>query len=340
MEEIPQPEPKPPLRVGITYNLKKDVKSDVLDQEAEYDSIETVLAIKDVLEGVDCKVELVEADEHLLSKLADSKFDIVYNIAEGHGDRGREAQVPAILSFLGIPFTGSDETTLGIALDKALAKRLVASYHIRTPNYQVFSAPDQKLKRNFRFPAIVKPNAEGSGKGISDISIVFDAAQLYKLLEANMSMYKQEMLVEEYISGREFTVGVVGNGNDVQVFTPMEIVYLNKENPYNIYSYSVKQNFKKHVKYECPASINREINQEMMNTSRRIYEALACKDCARIDFRLSDDNKLYFIEINPLPGLAPGYSDFPILAEFCSVDYASLVRRIFASALKRHGLDS
>jgi D-alanine-D-alanine ligase len=147
------------------------------------------------------------------------------------------------------------------------------------------------------------------------------------------------MLVEEYIGGREFTVGIVGNGEDLRVFPPMEIVYLEKKNQFNIYSYNVKQNYKKLIRYDCPAALDADTEAEMMNTARKIYEILDCKDFARMDFRLSEDGLLYFIEINPLPGLAPGYSDFPMLAEFNGVDYASLVRSILKSALKRHGLN-
>ncbi len=338
MEEIPKSDSVPPLRVGLTYNLKKGIKSDVVDNEAEYDNIETVLAIKSALEAGNCCVELFEATEELPAKLTKSPVDIVFNIAEGSQGRGREAQVPAILNFMRIPFTGSDETTLCIALDKALAKRILATYHIRTPRYRVISKDQQKWSGGFTFPAIVKPNAEGSSKGISDVAVVFDMRELRSLVSQNISLYKQDMLVEEYIHGREFTVGVVGNGSELLVFSPMEIRYLDQKNEYNIYSYTVKQNYKKLIRYECPAVISPEIEAEIMHTARKVYDILACRDFARMDFRLSPDGKLYFIEINPLPGLAPGYSDFPMIAEFCGMDYASLVQRLLSSALKRYGL--
>lgn len=325
--------------VGLTYNLKKNLTSDVADYEAEYDNIETVLAIKEALLQGNYKVELMEATEELPSKLANHTVDIVFNIAEGIQGRGREAQVPAILNFFKIPFTGSDETTLCIALDKALTKRILSTYHIRTPKYRVILKEQQKWSGSFLFPAIVKPNAEGSSKGISDVAIVTDMQELRNLVSKNINLYKQDMLVEEYISGREFTVGIIGNGNDLKVFPPMEIVYLDQENQYNIYSYSVKQNYKKLIKYECPAAISKEIEAEMVNTAKKIYEILDCKDFSRIDFRLSKEGKIYFIEINPLPGLAPGYSDFPMIAEFNGIDYVSFVCKILDSALKRYGLN-
>lgn len=337
MEESSQP-PCPP-RIGLTYNLKKNVVSDVVDNEAEYDNIETVLAIKNALEGTGLEVQLMEATEELPLKLAQHNVDIVFNIAEGIQGRGREGQVPAILNFYRMPFTGSDETTLCIALDKALTKRLLATYHIRTPKYFVVSKEHKRISRNINFPVIVKPNAEGSSKGISDIAIAADLSELRSLLDYNIKAYKQDMLVEEYIHGREFTVGVLGNGGDMRVFPPMEIVYLDKNSKYSIYSFNVKKDYKRLIKYECPANINREIESEMMDMARKIYDILECRDFSRIDFRLSEDGKPYFIEINPLPGLAPGYSDFPMLAEFNGMDYESLVCGVLASALKRYGFD-
>lgn len=328
-----------PLRIGLTFNLKKNTVTDVEDEEAEYDSVDTVFAIKNALEGDNCYVTLLEATEELPTKLNENKPDIVFNIAEGIGGRGREAQIPAILNMFGIPFTGSDETTLCIALDKALTKRLLSTYHVRTPKYQVISKNSVKTNLSIKFPVIVKPNAEGSSKGISDAAIVSNKEELNKLIKTNMSMYKQDMLVEEYIAGREFTVGILGNGHDLKVFPPMEIVYIDKQNKYNIYSYQVKKDYKKLIQYECPAKLDRETEATMLKVARRVYEALNCRDFARIDFRMSEEGQIYFIEINPLPGLAPGYSDFPMIAEFNGMDYDSLVREILRNALKRHSLN-
>ncbi|WP_313131185.1 D-alanine--D-alanine ligase family protein [Anaerocolumna sp.] len=357
MDNIPVDESSHPLRVGLTYNLKKNASENVAeneapDMEAEYDSMETVLAIKNALESDDCRIELLEATEDLPLKLAKHDIDIVFNIAEGIQGRGREAEIPAIMNFYKIPYTGSDETTLCLALDKALTKRVLETYQIRTPKYFVISKDETKFNDSFTFPAIVKPNAEGSSKGISDVAIVSNPSELKSLISKNISLYHQDMLVEEYIGGREFTVGILGNGSELRVFPPMEIVYLDQQTPFNIYSYNVKQNYKELIRYECPAAISKEIETEMVQTAKKIYEVLQCKDFARIDFRLSqreiprsenpqtrnsNSEKIYFIEINPLPGLAPGYSDFPMIAEFNGMNYNTLVRSILNSALKRHG---
>ncbi len=339
MEDDAKPEPGPTLRVGLTYNLKKHISSHVADAEAEYDSIETVHAIREAIEDDHCRVELMEADETLPERLAKHTVDIVFNIAEGIQGRGREAEVPALCNMLRIPFTGSDETTLCIALDKALTKRILSTYHVRTPKYRVIGKGEPRTG-GFAFPAIVKPNAEGSSKGISDVAIVTDRKTLRALVEKNIRDYGQDMLVEEYIPGREFTVGIVGNGADMHVFPPMEIIYLDKETEYNIYSFTVKQNYEKLIRYKSPADIDAQTEAEMVRTARKVYNALQCRDFARMDFRLAPDGKLHFIEINPLPGLAPGYSDFPMLAKFNGTDYKTLVRSVLKAALKRYNINS
>lgn len=325
-------------RVGLAFNLKKGIQSGVEDMEAEYDSIDTVMAIKNALESIGCQVELLEAAHSFLDKLREAHVDIVFNIAEGLSGRGREAHIPAILNFLGIPFTGSDETTLCIALDKALTKRLLTSFRILTPKHQLMSHEGERIRHDLKFPLIVKPNAEGSSKGISNMAVVDDMEQLKHLLERNFQMYGQPMLIEEFIPGREFTVGVIGNGSEARVFTPMEIVYKEDQDGRNIYSFEVKKDYKRYVEYVCPPNLSPELQEKLMDIASKVYRVLQCRDFARMDFRMSNDNKFYFIEINPLPGLAPGYSDYPMIAEFCGVDYNTVIKMILNSALKRYGM--
>ena len=327
----------PLLAVGITYNLKKGVISDAEDIEAEYDSVDTIDAIADVFRSVGIRVEYIEADADIVEKIKKAKVDIVFNIAEGANGRGREAQIPAILSFLGIPYSGSDETTLAIALDKAITKRYLSTYHILTPDYQLVTTPNFQLDPSLQFPLIVKPNYEGSGKGISDLAVVDDLESLNCVITKNFKLYGQPMLIEQFIQGREFTVGILGNGNDTKVFEPMEIRYLKQERENRIYSYNVKINYKKYVEYVCPPQLDASTLEYMKNIALEIYNALECKDFSRIDFRLSEEGDIHFIEINPLPGLAPGYSDYPMLAEFCGTGYKELVLGVLNSALKRYG---
>ena len=337
--ETTDPLPLPYYVVGLTYNLKKGIKSDVEDIEAEYDNIDTVHAIKEALEQLNCKVELLEADVGIFKDLLEKKIDIVFNIAEGIYGRGREAQIPAILNFLKIPFTGSDETSLCISLDKALSKRILSTYGIRTPGYQLVFNINTGIDSNLRFPLIVKPNAEGSSKGISDCAVVCSMQELQQQLEKNFEMYNQTMLLEEFIYGREFTVGIVDNGEDTVVFPPMEIIYRNKEQKHNIYSFNVKKNYKEYIEYSCPALLENGLKSRLIDAAKKIYNILECKDFSRVDFRLSEQGEIHFIEINPLPGLAPGYSDYPMIAEFKGIGYKSIIKMVLNSALKRHDME-
>jgi D-alanine-D-alanine ligase len=336
-DDVPLQPPGP--RVGIVYNLKKGIYGQAPDAEAEYDSLDTVHAIRDALLEGGVQVALLEAGPSLPEQLAKDPVDMVFNIAEGFSGRGREAQIPGLLGVLGIPYTGSDETALSVALDKSMTKRLLASYRIRSPRSVVIEPGAPVRAAGLRYPLIVKPNAEGSSKGIADCSIAETPAELRALVKRGAALYHTAMLAEEYIDGREFTVGILGNGADALVFRPMEIIFQkNTQGAYRIYSYGVKQDYKNYVRYACPAELEPEKEEELMRTARRVFRVLGCRDSARIDFRLAKDGKLYFIEINPLPGLAPGYSDFPMLAEFCGMSYGELVRGILRTAAARCGL--
>lgn len=338
MEQFDSDVPLPPAHVAIIYNLKKKTVSANDDEEAEYDSIDTVYAIRAALEKGGCRVSLFEADEKLATRLDADRPDIAFNIAEGIRGRGREAEVPALLNMYGIPFTGSDETTMCLALDKALAKRLVRSYGIRTPDYALI-VRGGRYSGKLAFPIIVKPNAEGSSKGIREKCVVRDRAELDALIAHNSGVYGADMLAEQYIAGREFTVGVLGNGDDVRVFEPMEISFKHStQDEFCVYSFGVKKDYKKHIEYRCPSDIPQKVRDEMIRASRRIYAILGCLDFARLDFRVSQDGTPYFIEANPLPGLAPEYSDYPMLAGFCGVSYDELVLSILKAAAARYGI--
>jgi len=323
--------------VALLYNLKKGLDARTPDAEAEYDSIDTVRAIQREFEAMGLSVELIEADRELPERLKACRADLAFNIAEGLSGRGREAQIPALLSMLGMPFTGSDETALAVALDKAMCKRLAAACRVRTPRFRVVG-PGERA-RGLKFPVIVKPNAEGSSKGVSEACVVEDAWALDALIDHNLELYGGEMLAEEYVEGREFTVGLLGNGADLRVFEPMEIVYTRPtQGDYHVYSYLVKQEYQRYVRYECPADIAPAQSREMKDMARRAFRMLGCRDLARVDFRLDAAGRPWFIEINPLPGLAPGYSDYPMLAQFQGVAYGDLIRRVLSAAASRYGL--
>lgn len=331
-EDVPLPK-----TVGILYNVKDTNSSEVRDEQAEYDSIDTVYAIRDAIELSGYKTVLLEENNELPEKLKNAKIDIVFNIAEGAKGRGREAQGPAILNLFNIPFTGSDETALCIALDKALCKRLLSTAGVKTPRFAVVDSVEEISSIKLDFPVIVKPNAEGSSKGIPDACIAADMDELKDLIKKNLSIYKESMLIEEYIDGREFTVGILGNGKDTKVYTPMEIAFRkNTIDKYKVYSFDVKQNYKEFIDYYCPSDIlSLEDEEKMKNMALCAFKVLSCNDFARVDFRQSRSGEIYFIEINPLPGLAPSYSDYPMLMEFCGVPYNKLILSVLVAALRR-----
>lgn len=326
------------LKVGLTYNLKTGTKSINEDDEADLDDLSTVLQIKQAIESTGSTVLLMEANDTIVTSLTENAVDIVFNIAEGIKGRGREAQIPALLNLLNIPFTGSDETTLGIALDKALTKRVVMSESVVTPKFQLFNSPKEKLKRKLLYPLIIKPNAEGSSKGISDLSIAYNESELYTLLNDIITKYNCTVLVEEYIRGREFTVGMIGNGNDIEILPIMEIKFTGNKTE-NLYSYRVKKESETSIFCECPADLSPKLEKSIIKMVKKVFTVLDCKDVARIDLRIDERTDIpYFIEINPLPGLVDDYSDLVVIYKESGHSYNELIVRILNEALRRYNL--
>jgi len=324
-------------KVGLAYNVQRGVRPDVEDWEAEYDSMEVVMDIKQSIESGGHEVVLMEAvPEKFIPTLLNENVDIVYNFAEGTFGRAREAQVPAILSFYGIPYTGSDATTLAVCLDKALTKQVLLSKDIRTPRFQVIRSLDDKLRKNMRFPLILKLNAEGSSKGISDTGLVHDMVEYRKEIERLFAIYNEPVLVEEYIRGREFTIGVLQEGNKYRVLPIMEIHFKHGK---EFYSYKVKKNSDYYVDYTCPAKIDTVLERKLTSMAIKVCKSLDIKDVARIDLRVSqEDGNPYFLEINPLPGMVRGFSDLPRIAEAAGFTYEELVLHILENAMQRYGL--
>jgi len=322
-------------RVGIACNIRTDRGS---DGQAEFDEPETIAAIRAALEEDGYETVILEASDGFPEKLEAAAPDIVFNIAEGKSGRCREAHIPAILEYYGVPFTGSDAAALSVALDKALTKRIAGSLGVETPPFSVIPKEIWEIPDNLSFPVLIKPNAEGSSKGISDVCTARDAKELRELISRLAGGYGEDLLAETFIDGREFTVGIIGNGPGLRVFEPMEVIFRKQNGPYKIYSYEIKKNFREYIRYQCPPDLPEEINNRMKRYAEVVYKALGCADFARADFRLSENGTVYFIEINPLPGLCPGYSDYPILADFHGIAYNKLIRAILCCALERYGM--
>lgn len=337
------------LKVALTYNLKREVKDRDLphDYYSEFDSEETIKSIVDALRAGGHEVYLVEADKGLLNWLQNNRVDIVFNIAEGLHGASRESQVPAILDFLNIPYTGSGVLALSVALNKALAKKLFGQADIPTPKYRLFKTPDDISDVDLKYPLIVKPNSEGSAKGISISSVVWNKIELIREVECTHKTYNQEIIVEEFIEGKELTVGILGNGSPF-VLPILEIDFSScKRSGEFFYTWKVKE-YEKEVDeslgltpiWHCPARLTEEESRKVIDVALRAHSLIGCVDFSRIDIRLSKDGIPYVLEVNPLPGLDPKDSNLPYIAERAGLSYADLINKILELALERHKLKS
>jgi len=327
------------LRVGITYNLKKDFsqpENQPVDFLEEFDAEETIDAIREALESEGHEVIKLGGGTPLIDRLKEASVDIVFNIAEGLEGRNREAHIPALLEFLNIPYTGSDPLTLSLTLDKAMAKRVIMSQNIPTPPFRKIERMEELEGLDLRYPLFVKLCYEGSSKGVRLDSKILDRQSLEEKTRGLLKTYHSPLLVEEFVNGPEFTVGIVGN-EDPFVLGVMQIEIKGKPPEESIYSLEIKREWEERVRYHCPPSIDQNLLKKIEEVALRAYRALECRDVSRVDIRVGADRIPYFLEINPLPGLSPVYGDLVIMARSMGWDYARLVKTIFDQALKRYG---
>lgn len=327
------------VRLGIICNLKHgNHPADADDEEAEFDSEGTVEAIRRALQGRGLNTVILEAGRDLPEKIRESGITMAFNIAEGRTGRSREAQVPALLDLLGIPYTGSDATALGVSLDKRMCKRLVSACGVRTAESMLITGETSlpEIMNDLHFPVIVKPNTEGSGRGIGEDCVAVCPDELEKILDRALPSCRDGLLAEKYLPGREFTVGILGNGSRKIILPPMEIIYNgNTQRDFKVYSYDVKCHYEEHVRYECPAKLSDREMKQISEAAGRVFDILGCADVARADFRMDAEGEFCFLEINPLPGLAPGYSDLPMAAAAAGIGYEELIFRIYKAASER-----
>jgi D-alanine-D-alanine ligase len=329
------------MKIALTYNLKKTDTTKPEDYSSEFDSEETIEAIAGALSSRGHSVERVEASQpNLLAALRKSRADIVFNIAEGESGKFRESEIPAILDFLNIPYTGSGTLSLALALNKALTKKILKSDNIPTPNFQLFTTGQEELNPGLKFPLIVKPNFEGSAKGISRSNVVEDKESLYSKARELINIYRQEALAEEFIEGKELTVGILENGTCL-VLPILEIDFSScQKSGEFFYSWRMKE-FQGDDKlgltptFHCPARLEPETEKLVKDAALKTHRAVGCYDISRTDIRLSKDNIPYVLEINPLPGLNPKESNFPIMAYAAGMEYGDIIDMILMSAYKR-----
>lgn len=349
------------LRVAVLANLKKnapDLEGMPPDQWDDLDSEKTVAGLVEAVRAGGHESAFFEGNLSLVDVLGKYQPDICLNICEGHYGDSREAQVPAILEMMRIPYTGSRVLTLSLALDKPMTKRILAWHDLPTPPFQSFERVDEVLNDDLHFPLFAKPSREGTGMGVSARSVINTEAELREQIAFIINKYHQPALVERFIAGREVTVGLVGNligpvarrmpdpvtapriQAGLRFFPPLEVDL----NPYletdAVYSNRLKVDLADQLDYLCPAPLADDTIDELNWLAAACFRVVGALDVSRIDFRLdtNDNCKPYILEINPLPGLSPVISDIVIEAAADGIDHTQLVNMILDTALHRYGL--
>ena len=325
MENAPQPDPNAPH--DILYEL---------------DHPKNIEAYRRAIEAGGHQVFTMDGDAHLAQRLKDLAIDICFNQCEGYRGDSREAQVPALLEMLGVPYTGSKVLALALTLDKSMTKRVLLYHGLHTPRFQEFLTADDPLDARLaaHFPLFAKPNSEGTGMGIDNRSILRTEAELRERVAYLLSAYQESVLVEQYIEGNDVTVGMVGNYPDLHIF-PISMIdnSLYEETGIHVYGSELKIDLGDKYQYQCPARISDELANKLRRLAIETMRVTGTLDYARIDFRLdrNDGNQPYILEINSLPGITP-ISDLTLMAEAEGWSHARLVYSVLEAALKRYGL--
>ncbi len=321
------------MHIGLTYDLRSDYLKEGFTEEetAEFDKERTIEDIEQALQRLGHSTERIGHFRNLASRLvSEQRWPLVFNICEGMSGIGREAQVPALLDAYGIPYTFSDPLVLALTLHKGMTKRVVRDAGVPTPDFAIVSCEKDLEKINLPYPLFVKPNAEGSGKGITLKSKVNSPEALR---ETCIEQWKAAptLLVETYLPGREFTVGILGTGEESFSIGAMEVSF--RANAIEaIYSYDMKTNYENFIDYSLPG---KDIIQKCSEVALKAWKVLECRDGGRIDIRMDEKGIPNFIEVNPLAGLNEETSDLPILARMNGYDYDFIIRHVMESASKR-----
>jgi D-alanine-D-alanine ligase len=338
------------MQIGIAYDLKADfahlaepavVGANAPDDKfEEYDSVATIDAIETALRARGHDVRRLGGGRNFVAAVLEAPPQLVFNISEGRGTRSREAHVPAVCEMLGIPYTHSDPLTSALSLDKAAAKRIVRSCGVATPDFVVVEKPEQISGLELPYPLFAKPLFEGSSMGIRKRSRIANPQELRERVATLLADYGEPVLVEEYCSGAEFTVGILGTGAGARVISAMEIVPKLVAREDFVYSLEVKRNWNwsQEVGYDVPPKRPPHEIARIEKTALDAYRALECRDVARVDLRCSHDGTPKFIEANPLPGIAPGWSDLSLLWNGLGRTYEQLIHAILDAACERLGL--
>jgi D-alanine-D-alanine ligase len=322
------------MKVGITYDLQDYYLASGMSEEdaAEFDRPDTIEAIDRALRNLGHETDPIGNIFELIQRLiAGDRWDMVFNIAEGVKGFGREAQIPALLDAYGIPYTFSDPLVLSLTLHKGMTKHVIRDIGVPTPDFMVINRMADLEKCDMALPLFAKPVAEGTGKGIRSHSKIKDSKGLFAACEWILRTFKQPVILESFLPGREFTVGITGTGDRAVSTGIMEVVLLEEADP-DSYSYANKKHYETRVKYK---PVNDPEAEKAVNTALAAWRGLGCRDGGRVDLRSDANGMPMFLEVNPLAGLNPEISDLPILCGLSGISYQELIRRIMFSALER-----
>ncbi|MDA1232199.1 MAG: D-alanine--D-alanine ligase [Planctomycetota bacterium] len=326
------------MRIGLTYDLRDEYLAAGYseDETAEFDRPDTIDAIDDALRGLGHETIRIGHARQLIERLATGeRWDLVFNICEGMHGLGREAQVPAILDVFEIPYTFADPCVMSVCLDKGVTKCVIGDAGVPTPQFEVIDSLDRlKNLKLLRYPLFAKPIAEGTGKGVTPASRVSNPVELEAICEELLLRYRQPVLVEQYLPGREFTVGILGTGKAARCLGTLEIV-LRDGAESDVYSFVNKERCEELVDYRLVKAGNDAQVARAEQLALAAWKALNCRDAGRIDLRCDADGEPQFIEANPLAGLHPFHSDLPMLATAVGMTYEDLIRQIIDSASRR-----
>ena len=322
------------MKIGITYDLREDYLIEGYSEEetAEFDRAETIEAIDQTLKELGYRTDRIGHLKSLTRRLAaGDRWDMVFNLAEGLRGFGREAQIPALLDAYDIPYTFSDPLVLALTLHKGMTKHVIRDMGIPTPDFAIIEKEDQSTGICLAYPLFAKPVAEGTGKGITAASKINTEKELVEVCRMLLTVFKQPVLVESFLPGREFTVGIIGTGKDAIATDTMEVCLKAQAEP-DVYSYINKENCEELVEYRL---VYDEEAQQVRETALSAWRGLGCRDAGRMDLRSDRSGRPNFMEVNPLAGLHPQHSDLPIIFSLMGRTFHQLIDMIMHSALKR-----
>jgi D-alanine-D-alanine ligase len=320
--------------IGITYDLRDEyLKMGYTEEEtAEFDREDTISSIENTLAELGYQTDRIGHIKNLVNRLSHGdRWDLVFNISEGMYGNGREAQVPALLDAYQIPYVFSGPLVLSLTLDKAMTKIIARDAGVTTADHVVVSKKEDIPFVNLQYPLFVKPLSEGTGKGIDPESVIANPAQLFRKCSELLDRYNQPVLVETYLSGREFTAGIVGTGDEARCIGVIEII-LKDNAEQGVYSYVNKEECEERIIYTLTDPEAVDVCSEL---ALKAWKALRCEDGGRVDIRFDAEGIPHFLEVNPLAGMHPEHSDLPILAGLYGISYPELMKMIISSAEKK-----